>query len=240
MFGLSKIFRRPINTASVPAQPKPAPFPEGKPANYGECWNRKEANLDWYTWMYNGRIEQHHALQTWFRYADRLRRIDSVLEFGCGMAVGYAEFLADRIYTGVDIAPHLIEWCKSSRKRSGHNYLACDFVREPFGVQYDLVFSQGTIDNNYDMDEFLLAAVRASRCWVYITAYRGYFVDLTEHRREWREADGCFYNDLSPVRATAVLQAAGCRDVFVFPSFTGRKEIPYETVIIAKVPDTSG
>lgn len=215
-------------------KPVPAPIPEGKPENFGQCWNRKEANLEWYTWMYDSRIEQHRALQQWFQYVDRMKRIESVLEFGCGMAVGYADFLADRHYTGSDIAPHLIEWCNASRARPGHNYIACDFVKHQFDSKYDLVFSQGTIDNNYDMDEFLRAAVRASRRWVYVTAYRGYFAELTEHRREWRESDGVFYNDISPTRADTVLREAGCQEVAIFPSFTGRTEIPYETVIIAR------
>jgi SAM-dependent methyltransferase len=225
-------------SAPAPAAPAGDPLPEGKPADFGTCWNRPQANLDWYTWMYNGRIEQHRALQQWFTSVDRAERIESVLEFGCGLAVGYADFFRDRVYTGADLAPHLIDWCRANRPNPAHTYVACDFINHAFPTRYDLVMSQGTIDNTYDMDAFLRAAVRASRRWVFITAYRGFFADLPEHRLEWRAADGCYYNDLSPTRAAAALREAGASDVAVLPSFTGRAEIPFETMIVARVRPT--
>lgn len=229
--------RRQQNADAISAKipPESSPVPEGKPSNFGECWNRPHANIDWFTWMYNGRIEQHRAFQQWFRAVDREERIESILEFGCGLSVGYADFFADRAYTGTDIAPHLIKWCRANRHNPRHTYLACDFVAHPFPERYDLVFSHGTIDNNYDMDAFLRAAVQASRRWVFLTAYRGFFSELADHRLEWRETDGCYYNDLSPSRAQAVLKDAGCTEVAIVPSFTGREEIAYETMIVARV-----
>jgi Methyltransferase domain len=209
--------------------------PQDRPNNFGACWKRPEADLAWYTWMYNGRVEQHLTFQQWFTAADHVEKIETVLELGCGLSVGYADFFSEIAYTGSDLAPQLIDWCRLNRENARHRYLACDFVRDAFPIRYDLVFSHGTIDNNYDMDEFLRAAVRASRRWVYITAYRGFFPNLQAHRIDWRESDGCFYNDLSPVRAAAVLREAGCAEVAVVPSFTGRKEIPYETLIVARV-----
>lgn len=172
-----------------------------KPHNYGACWTRRDADLDWYTWMHDGRIEQHLAFQRWFAVTDRAERIETVLELGCGLAVGYADFFSGISYTGSDLASRVIDWCRHNRNNSRHRYVACDFIEETFPNHYDLVFSHGTIDNSYDMDAFLQAAVRASRRWVYITAYRGFFPELETHRIDWRESDGCFYNDLSPARA---------------------------------------
>lgn len=232
---LTRFRRRPPPAPATSAAPAPDPLPTGKPDGFGACWHRPQANLEWFTWMYNGRAEQHEAFRQWFRSVDRAERVETVLELGCGLAVGYADFFHDRAYTGTDLAPQLVDWCQKHRPNPRHAYRACDFVREPFPNQYDLVFSHGTIDNNYDMDEFLRAAVRASRRWVYISAYRGFFPDLADHRMEWRQVDGCYYNDLSPARAEATLRAAGCREVAIFPSFTGRQEIPYETVIVARV-----
>jgi Methyltransferase domain len=202
---------------------------------YGRCWKASTANLSWYTWMYGTRIQQHHAFQIWFRSIHQTEKIASVLEFGCGMAVGYADFFSEHRYTGVDLGPEQVRWCQENRVNPKHDYLSCDFIRELFSERYDLVFSQGTIDNTYDMDEFLRAAVRASRRWVFITAYRGFFPDLTEHRIEWRPSDGCYYNDLSVARATSVLRDAGCAEVAILPASTGNKDIPYETLILARV-----
>ena len=190
--------------------------------------------------MYNGRVEQHEAFRQWFRSVDRAEHVETVLEFGCGLAVGYADFFHDRVYTGTDLAPHLIDWCRKNRPNPRHAYRACDFVREAFPDPYDLVFSHGTIDNNYDMDEFLRAAVRASRRWVSSVPTAG-------SSRTWRTTG---WNGGPPMGVTtttcrrpgpeATLRAAGCREVAIFPSFTGRAAIPYETVIVARVAPGRG
>lgn len=206
-----------------------------RPDGYGTVWQRHTGGLDWYTWMYEGRKEQHLAFQAWVRAMSRLEPIDTVLELGCGLAVGYSEFFADRRYVGADISAKEIAWCRQHRANPRHDYVSCDFIEHTFDERFDLVFSQGTIDNTYDMDAFLRAAVRASRKWVYITAYRGYFPELDEHVYRWSEAEGCYYNDLSPSAAWRCLADAGCRDVAIVPSGTGRADIPFETLIVARV-----
>ncbi|MGI0010825.1 MAG: hypothetical protein ACREAE_05445, partial [Nitrosopumilaceae archaeon] len=44
---------------------------------------------------------------------------------------------------------------------------------------------------------FLSKVVKLSRKYAYINAYRGYFPNLTKHKRIWFENDSCYYNDLS-------------------------------------------
>jgi hypothetical protein len=211
-------------------------LPIARPANYGSYWRAKQDFVAWYTWMHNGRIEQHRCFQQWFSAIDRLEHVDSVLELGSAISVAYAEFFADRRYVGADLAEHLIAWCHANRVRPRHDYVACDFIEHDFAEKFDVVFSQGTIDNTYDMDGFLQAMVRASRRWIYATAYRGFFADMVEHKTLWCEEHGCFYNDISPKRVYQVLRDCGCRDIAVLPSYTGRPDIAYETLIIARVP----
>ena len=143
----------------------------------------------------------------------------------------------DREYVGIDIAEQCVAWCRANRPRPRHEYWAGDFIQTKWPRRFDLVFSQGTIDTTYDMDAFLRSAAAASQRWLYITAYRGFFPGLTEHRYSWSPEHGCFYNDLSPLQAYRTLQQAGCRDIAIVPSHTGRADIPFETLIVARVAD---
>ena len=98
-----------------------------------------------------------------------------------------------------------------------------------------MVFSQGTIDNTYDIDAFLKAMVNFSKKWIYITAYRGFFVDLDQHSYTYSKDQGVYYNDISPYATFATLKNLGCKNINIFPSPTHYEEIPFETVITAQV-----
>ncbi len=206
-----------------------------KPSTYGAFWKEHDGGLEWYTWMYNSRIDQHECLQQWFRYVNNSEPVRSVLDFGCGFAVGYADFFKDIRYVGADLAETAIAWCKKNRLNEKHDYVAIDFMTEKFDEKFDLVFSQGTIDNTYDIDGFIKAAIAASQRWIFITAYRGFFPDLQEHRYSWNDQHGCYYNDISPYQVYELLKAEGCSDITIAPSHTGRPDIPFETLIIARV-----
>jgi hypothetical protein len=209
----------------------------GRPDTYGTFWQRHDGGLPWYTAMYESRLDQHQVFAHWLEAVERLAPVRSVAEFGCGLAVGYADAFSDRDYVGIDIAEQCIEWCRANRRNPRHEYWAADFIQSEWPRRFDLVLSQGTIDNTYDMDAFLRSAVAASRQWLYITAYRGFFASLPEHEYQWSPEHGCYYNNLSPSRAHRTLRAAGCTDVAVVPSHTGRAAIPFETLIVARVPD---
>ncbi len=206
------------------------------PSNYGEFWKNHDGGLEWYTSMYESRLAQHSSFQNWFRFIDAAKPVQSVLEIGCGLAVGYADFFKDLRYAGVDVATQLIDWCRANRENSRHQYIADDFIADPPREKFDLVFSQGTIDNTYDMDAFLGAMVAATRRWIYVTAYRGFFPELTEHRLTWCKEQGVYYNDISPHQAYRTLEKSGCRNIMVFPAFTGQDNISHETVIIGSAP----
>jgi SAM-dependent methyltransferase len=212
-------------------------FVRYRPPNYGEWWRRNKGGLDWYTWMFNGRRPAHEDLLRFVREMDeKVGRLCSVLDVGCGLAVGYADAFPDRRYVGLDLSEKEITWCRAHRANSRHEYVCSDVITDPPAERFDIVFSQGTIDNSYDMDAHLRALVACSKGWIYVTAYRGWFPDLSEHRYVWDETTTCFYNDISPSETRKVLEGLGCTDVRIEPLRMDSSEIPFETRMTARVP----
>ena len=204
-----------------------------KPKNYGQFWKEHDGGLEWYTWMYESRKAVHQDLLSFISSHSELQ---TVADFGCGLGVGYCDALADRRYVGFDLAHPAIAWCQENRPNKKHHYRSCDFIVEDADEKFDLVFSQGTIDNSYDIDEYLAAMVRWSQGWIYVTCYRGWFPELTDHQYSWNEEHGCSYNDLSPSRARQTLERLGCHSIEISTVATGNDSIPRETRIIAQVP----
>ena len=161
--------------------------------------------------------------------------ITSIADLGCGVGVGYAEAFADLRYVGVDLTRN-VEWCRANRTAPSHAYLDVDFIGAPLAERCDVVMSSGTMDNVYDVDALLRAMVSSSRRWVYLTAYRGWFPDLDEHRYTWSPEHSCFYTDVSPRRLESTLRESGCTEIVIEPRRTSRSDIPYETRVIARVP----
>ncbi len=208
-----------------------------RPADYGRCWGDHGADLHWYEWMYDTRRVMHEEAIDWIRGRDNTERpISSIADFGCGLGVGYHEALADRRYVGVDLISDTIDWCKQHRSNPRHEYQQLDFIREPLPERYDLVMSHGTIDNAYDIEAYILAMIRASKCWIYLTCYRGWFPDLAEHDYSWVDTDKCFYTNVSARRVREFLESLGCEDIRVEPRSTGRDDILSETRIVARTP----
>ncbi len=185
--------------------------------------------------MYDYRILQHQAFQKWFCFINKLEPVTSVLDIGCGMGVGYVDFFKDINFVGIDLAPQVIKWCKKKYNNPKHDFICAEITKSPQEKKFDLVFSQGTIDNTYDIDAFLKAVVNLSKNWIYITAYRGYFVDLDQHSYTYNKEQGVYYNDISPYATFATLKNLGCKNINIFPSPTRYDEIPFETVITAQV-----
>jgi len=205
-----------------------------RPEGYGDWWREHDGGLEWYEDMFRSREPVHRDLIEWARGADR--GIESVVDFGCGVEVGYCEAFADKRYVGIDLSPRNVGWCRSHRKNPEHAHWCIDFVSEPLAERFDLVFSSGTIDNTYDVDACLQAMVAASKGWVHVTCYRGWFPELDEHRYSYAPHHQCFYNDVSPRRAAATLRAAGCTEISLQPIPSGKPDIPFETRIIARSP----
>ncbi len=208
------------------------------PPDYGRCWEDHGADEEWYKWMYDTRLVMHEEAIKWIRSHDATEQpVTSIADFGCGLGVGYHEALADRKYVGIDLISSTIDWCKRNRTNPQHEYHQIDFIKEATPEKYDLVMSSGTIDNAYDVEAYLDAMLRASRRFIYLTCYRGWFPDLAEHNYHWVDKDKCFYTDISARRVREYLESLGCRDIQIEPRSTGRSDIPYETRIMASIPN---
>ena len=206
-----------------------------KPSNFGDWWNTNAKDVSWYQEIHDAREPIHDAFARWVAEHDLPHDpIRSILEIGCGRGVRYPALFADRRYVGYDISRKEIEWCRAIRHNSQHDYMVGDFITDGVGECFDLVFAHAVIDHVYDVDAFVRMALGATNRWLYLTAYRGWFPDLQEHRYSWSEQDTCFYNDLSPTRIQSVLTALGCRHVQVTPSEAEIQPIGRETLVIAE------
>jgi SAM-dependent methyltransferase len=208
--------------------------PRVKPPNYGEWWATNEKGEEWYEELHASRERIHEAFAEWVTRLRTSERISCVLEVGCGRAVRYANLFSDCRYVGYDISPKEISWCRRQHTNPDHEFVCADFVEAALGERFDLVFSHAVVDHVYDVDRFVAALAGASRRWLYLSSYRGWFPELTEHVYRWHENDTCYYNDLSPGALTRVLEDAGCTEVKAYPLATGRPDIPLETVVTAR------
>lgn len=210
------------------------------PPNYGEWWKQNQGGLDWYQWMYDGRKAAHDDFLDFVAFLDdHEAAVESLLDVGCGLAVGYADRFSDRRYIGMDLSGKESEWCFKHRSNPNHSYITGDIIQDIPYNKFDVVFSQGTIDNTYDMDAMLKSMVACSKGWIYLTAYRGWFPELPEHRYTWDESTTCFYNDISPAAVRTTLEELGCTEINISFLDMGKREknpIRYETRIVARVP----
>lgn len=210
-----------------------------KPQAFGLWWRSNGGDADFYKWMYVSREKIHRGFLAWLASIEMHDRpINTIADYGCGLSIGYVDSFASRRYFGIDISDSNIDWCRRHYVNSNHTYITMDFVNDDLTEPTDLVFSMGTVDNAYDMDAFLTAMVRNSTRWIYVTAYRGWFPDLTEHRYQWNSDHQCFYNDISPHRVRRMLHGLGCTNIVVEPVPTGRSypDARFETRVIARVP----
>ena len=209
-----------------------------RPDGYGDFWKNHEGGINWYTWMYNSRRKAHQDLVKWVALRDQSGdSIESIADFGCGMGVGYSKDFSSKQYTGVDLSERNIHWAQGNRHNQRHKYLVSDFVTEPLDEKADLVFSSGTIDNTYDIEQFIKSMVANSRKWIYFNAYRGWFPDIIDHQYSYSDDHKCFYNYLSPSKLREQLETLGCSEISIVPAYTENEEIPFETLVIARVPD---
>ncbi len=216
---------------------------EWRPEQYGQWWKTQAGGPEWYGWMYEGRKKMHEDLLEWIHGREKEgERIQSIADLGCGLGVGYAEAFAMKRYVGFDLSERNVQWCQEHRRNELHAYRCLDFGVESLGESFDLVFSSGTLDNTYDIDRCLATMVHHSNQWVYVTFYRGWFEDLSAHRYHWSEEHTCFYNDASSQRIRKQLVQLGCRDIMIEPVHAGmgRREIPFETRVIARTSGRNG
>ena len=199
-------------------------------SRYGKTW--KDRDNEWYSALFDGTPLVH---ENFIEFLKGKKDIKTVLEVGCGTGIYPIKFnnlFYNAKYTGVDISEKAIAYCK---KNSQFEFICGDFLKVQLHQNFDLVFSHAVIDHVYDIDLFLSKLVKASNKYVYVSSYRGYFPDLNKHRMNWRDDDGCYYNDLSVSQIRKILLENGLsEEEFVTrPQKSGQKnkQLELETVI---------
>jgi hypothetical protein len=153
-------------------------------------------SLEWYRWTHEEAQACHNVFLEWLR--PRLGEIETVIEVGCGMHDFYPRLFADKDYIGLDNNVEVAAY-KATQPVLGsgrHCYVTADIMAELDIGPADLVFSRAVIDHTDHPHWFLENCINASRRWVYVMNYRGYFAELDDHRWQ-RGADGIFYGDIS-------------------------------------------
>lgn len=165
--------------------------------------------MDWYTQIHEANYLLH---EDFIRYLKSKKDVKTVLEVGCGTGVypiRNKELFSQIDYTGTDISETAIEYCK---KNSSFNFICGDFIKNDIGDTFDLVYSHAVIDHVYDIDTFVKKIVNLSKKYAYINSYRGYFPDMEEHKMNWNNKDGCYYNDVSVKHIKKILLEIGLQE----------------------------
>lgn len=211
-----------------------------RPPSYGWYWRDQDNSIEWFEWMHNARKVIHDdCLATIRAVEEREGRQLSYMDVGCGKGIGYEKYFADRRFVGVDLGTTAIDWCKENLRNSHHTYITADVQTEGAAAELaelkcDFVLCHGTIDCSWDSRALLESLHDITGDWVYISAARGWFPDLANHRYMWQPTNSCFYNDLSPLRLEREMKEIGFIDIEVSALASGRKDCPYETRIVAR------
>lgn len=178
-----------------------------KKTEYGTGWQRVDHSF--YDRIYNYRPLLH---EDFIKYIQSKTDVKSILEIGCGAGTYPIEFnnlFIDKDYTGIDIGKPAIDYC---REHSSFKFICGDFIELEFNSKFDSVFSHAVIDHVYDIEKFLGKIVESTKKYAYISAYRGYFPKLDEHRMTWNNEKGCYYNDLSIKKLSEFFHTKGLKD----------------------------
>ncbi len=160
--------------------------------NYGKLWNQD--NSDWYQKIHDSNYLIHENFK---KYLVSKSDVESVLEVGCGSGIypiKNRNLFDGKNYTGLDISSEAIHLCKQN---SNFEFICGDIIKMNSKKKYDLVFSHAVVDHVYDIDTFVTKLLDATKKYLYLNSYRGYFPDLKRHKQNWFENEGIYYNDIS-------------------------------------------
>lgn len=177
---------------------------------YGKTWQERDGKdqVDWYTIMHDSHEIQHQDFIKYFKS----KNIETVLEVGCGTGfypINLKELFTNVKYTGTDISKTAIKHCKEN---SHHEFISGDFITFDFSKQFDLVYSHAVIDHVYDMDAFASKIVELTKKFAYISAYRGFFPELQQHKINWNHEEGSYYNDFSIIQIKKKFKEIGLNE----------------------------
>ena len=207
----------------------------GKSVSINQDWEKVDPK--WW-------IKQHNEWpilnENFMEYFSKIKPdIKTVLDVGCGAGVYpiiKKEMFRDLEYVGIDISPTCIEYCKN---HSEFNFLVEDFTKMSVDKKYDLIFSHAVIDHVYDIEAFLLNLVKSCKKFVYVSSYRGYFPNLDEHEKKWREDDHVYYNKISVQQIEKSLQEFGLsKNQFVLRPQKASEDIRKNEHLIIEIDKT--
>ena len=164
-------------------------------SQYGKFWNELDPQ-----WWYDQRKTDTPNLlieEDLKRYIISKNNIRTILDVGCGAGAipsRQKELFSKIHYTGVDISESAITYCK---KNLPFEFICGDFIKMEISKQYDLIYSLGVIDHVYDIEKFLTKILKICKKHAYIHSYRGYFPELKNHKQNWNDDEGSYYNDIS-------------------------------------------
>lgn len=182
-----------------------------KKSQYGKIWNEKNGDEqnEWYSRMHDSCQAQHNIFKS---FLQEKKDIETILEVGCGTGIypiKYKELFFNKKYTGIDISKTASEYCK---KNSDFEFMCCDFIKLNVSQKYDFVFSHAVIDHVYDITAFITKLIDTSNKYTYVSSYRGYFPNLSQHKMKWNNNDSCYYNDISITELKETLKKIGLHD----------------------------
>ena len=154
-----------------------------------------EKNFNWYyERMFFSKLLSLKKLNDYLKN----KKFSSVLEIGCstGLLPKYMYEIFNNIeYTGMDLAEKNLEIAKENFKKG--QFIKGDFTKSNLKNSFDLIISLDVIDHVHDPDAFLEKMIQKSNKFGYVRSYTGYFEDLTDHKIEYRDYEGIYYNNLS-------------------------------------------
>ncbi len=200
---------------------------------YGKRW--PEQSIEWYKKIHDENYLIHEHFK---KYLTSKNDINTVLEIGCGKGI-YPIFnneLFEKMkYTGIDISPSAINYCKEHSKFS---FICDDFIKMDLDKKFDLVYSHAVVDHVYDIDAFISKIVDQTNHYAYINSYRGYFPNLKSHEMQWDGYEGCYFNQLSIDQIKKLLSQKGLSEseYKIYSQESGQKDenVNLQTIIEIK------
>ena len=205
-----------------------------EPYDFGSWWKKEEqVEPSWYSDIYLYREQSHNQFMSFIEQSGLIGTLSSVLDIGAGIGYKYKDFFKDIEYVAVDLSDEVVTYASSMNTNSKHRYIAADVLKDTLEEVAEMVVCHATVDNVYDVDAFITRLAKMTSDYLYITSYRGYFRDLSQHHLVRDSKMGVNFNNISPTVVVELLRNLNFKHIEVFPIQTGREDIPVETVIAA-------